>query len=47
MYAIAGGRLNLKITDGEISLASLQPPGFGTKALETGRKTPLPPCTQA
>ncbi|MGB0632732.1 MAG: mandelate racemase [Alphaproteobacteria bacterium] len=30
MYGIAGDRLNLKITDGEISLASLRRPGFGT-----------------
>ena len=30
MYAIAGDRLNLKIAGGEISLASLKRPGFGT-----------------
>ena len=29
MYELAGNRLNLKVTNGEISLASLQRSGFG------------------
>ena len=30
IYELTGTRLNLKITNGEMSLASLQRPGFGT-----------------